>query len=228
MNSWKMQKCPTCLEPLTSGSRNHTVSTPCGHLFHMNCVQGWIDRGNQTCPQCRSHISKDKLFRIYLQPTESDVQTPHDTDENQQHFDNSRWSKIANSVAYFSETNSVSLNSPSDSAGAVNELSNPEVTRSSPSTGVPRTNAVQYIRTNTFANVDEMVVNRTQNCDPTPTNNEPEIYSYYKKGCCYTFSLFFIIFFMSLLSVALKQEQTVHQTKVRNGTLFPKLIENNF
>ena len=109
-----MQKCPTCFEPLTSGSTNHTVTTPCGHLFHMNCVQGWIARGNQTCPQCRSNISKDKLLRIYLQPSESDDQTPQETDENQQKSENSRWSMTANSVAYFNE----------------NELSNQGTTRS--------------------------------------------------------------------------------------------------
>ena len=99
-----MQKCPTCFEPLTSGSTNHTVTTPCGHLFHINCVQGWIARGNQTCPQCRSNISKDKLLRIYLQPTESDVEIPQETDENQQKSESARWSMIANSVAYFNES----------------------------------------------------------------------------------------------------------------------------
>ena len=99
-----MQKCSTCFEPLTSGSTNHTVTTPCGHLFHINCVQGWIARGNQTCPQCRSNISKDKLLRIYLQPTESDVEIPQETDENQQKSESARWSMIANSVAYFNES----------------------------------------------------------------------------------------------------------------------------
>ena len=102
-----MQKCPTCFEPLTSGSTNHTVTTPCGHLFHINCVQGWIARGNQTCPQCRSDISNDKLLRIYLQTTESHVEIP-ETDEIQQKTENSRCSITANSVAY-----TVSQNSPS-------------------------------------------------------------------------------------------------------------------
>ena len=103
-----MQKCPTCFEPLTSGSTNHTVTTPCGHLFHINCVQGWIARGNQTCPQCRSDISNDKLLRIYLQTTESHVEIPRETDEIKQKTENSRCSMTANSVAY-----SVSQNSPS-------------------------------------------------------------------------------------------------------------------
>ena len=98
-------KCPTCFEPLISDSKNYIVTTPCGHLFHMNCVQGWLDTGNQTCPQCRGIISKDKLLRIYLPPTESDVppKIPPETPSS-------------NSVPYARETNSVSLNSHSNSA----------------------------------------------------------------------------------------------------------------
>ncbi|KAG0466414.1 hypothetical protein HPP92_017994 [Vanilla planifolia] len=29
---------------------------PCGHLFHKNCVERWIDYRNSTCPLCRCHI----------------------------------------------------------------------------------------------------------------------------------------------------------------------------
>ena len=74
--------CPTCFESLVSDSQNYIVSTQCGHLFHTNCVQSWMDTGNQTCPQCRSIISKDKLIRIYLQSTESDIQNPQKTVPN--------------------------------------------------------------------------------------------------------------------------------------------------
>ena len=96
--------CPACFEPLVSDSQNYIVSTQCGHLFHTNCVQGWMDTGNQTCPQCRGIIAKDKLLRIYLQPTESGVQkSPSE-------------SPSSNSVAYAREANSVSLNSQSNSA----------------------------------------------------------------------------------------------------------------
>ena len=118
-------KCPTCFEPLISDSKNYIVSTPCGHLFHMNCVQGWTARGNQTCPQCRSHISKDKLLRIYLQPTESDVQISQETDENQQEdSENAPQHFSSISVTYSREANSVSIDSPSNSSRTVNELSN--------------------------------------------------------------------------------------------------------
>ena len=97
-------KCPTCFEPLISDSKNYIVTTPCGHLFHMNCVQGWLDTGNQTCPQCRGVISKDKLLRIYLPPIESDVpKSPPETPSS-------------NSVAFAKETDSVFINSHSNSA----------------------------------------------------------------------------------------------------------------
>ena len=115
-------KCPTCFEPLISDSKNYIVSTPCGHLFHMNCVQGWLNTGNQTCPQCRGIISKNKLLRIYLPPIESDV--PKSPPE----------SPSSNSVAYARETNSVSLNSQSNSA------------RTDP--GTTRTNNEPVIRSN--------------------------------------------------------------------------------
>ena len=224
-----MQKCPICLEALTSDSTNHNVTTTCGHLFHINCVQDWLRRGISTCPKCLSNISKDKLIRIYLEPSESDVQIPQETDEKQQRSENSRWSKIANSVAYFSEANSVSLMSLSNSAGADNENSNPESTRTNPRTsnpettknantekrsdsepsnqettrsnpcrGDPTSTPVQYIRTNTFANADEMVVNTTQNCNPRltrPTNNEPDIQFSDKQKChfCVMFVCFVLI-----------------------------------
>ena len=120
----KMQKCPTCLEPLTSGSTNHAVSTPCGHLFHVNCVQGWIARGNKTCPQCRSDISKGKLLRIYLQPTESDTQIPLETEQNYEKASRN----LGYSVAYSHETNYIAINSTLNPSGTDNELSNPRTT----------------------------------------------------------------------------------------------------
>ena len=130
-----MQTCPTCLEPLSSGSINYTVSTPCGHLFHMNCVQSWISRGNQTCPQCRRNISKEKLLRIYLQPVESETQNPHEAVEIQRNYENAPKNPSSNSVAYSRETDFVYL----DSVTTVHEFSNSETTRTNPRTK-PRKN----------------------------------------------------------------------------------------
>ena len=195
-------KCPTCLEPLVSDSKNYIVTTPCGHLFHTNCVRGWIDRGNKTCPQCRSNISKNKLIRIYLQSTESDIQIPHKTvtnstiapsnpettqtrcnickydfgnkgylmrhlkskihldkanlvisgfessnaavqyirpndfanDGNRQDSENAPQNLSSNSVSNSREANYVSLNSQTNSARTVNEVSSSRTTRTNPTT----------------------------------------------------------------------------------------------
>ena len=154
-----------------------------------------------------------------------------------QRSENSRWSKIANSVAYFSEANSVSLISLSNTAGAGNkisnpesartnsktsnpetaqnvstekrvdsELSNPETTGSNPRRGNPTTTPVQYIRTNTFANADEIVVNMIRNCNPSltrPTNNEPSIWSgrpwSSKEWCCCCFWFLFVCFIFGFI-----------------------------
>ena len=123
-------KCPTCYEPLISDSKNYIVTTPCGHLFHTNCVQSWIATGNQTCPQCRSSISKEKLLRIYLPSNGSDDQLSQETDEYQQTSENTFHQHLSSdAVAYSSQGNSVSLNYPSNSVRTENELSNQLTTR---------------------------------------------------------------------------------------------------
>ena len=133
-------KCPTCYEPLISDSKNYIVTTPCGHLFHTNCVQSWIATGNQTCPQCRSNISKDKLLRIYLPSNGYDDQLSQETDEDQQTSESTFHQHLtSNEVAYSSQGSSISLNYPSNSAGTENELSNQGNTRTSNA----RTTAIQ-------------------------------------------------------------------------------------
>ena len=77
-------KCPTCFELLISDSKNYIVTSPCGHLFHNDCVQAWLDRGNQSCPQCRTGLTREKLIRLYSFETTADGQTSHGTNLNKQ------------------------------------------------------------------------------------------------------------------------------------------------
>ena len=64
-----MEPCIMCLESLNSGN-SYIVTTPCGHLFHKDCLKKWLDTGKKTCPKCRTEIPRDsnKLTRIYLSP----------------------------------------------------------------------------------------------------------------------------------------------------------------
>ena len=45
--------CSICLVDF---EREDAVSqlSMCGHIFHMGCIQGWLDKFQFTCPLCRS------------------------------------------------------------------------------------------------------------------------------------------------------------------------------
>ena len=69
-------ECPICHEPYTSSSpdgKETLVRTKeCGHYFHNDCLQIWVEReGRNTCPTCR-HV----LFRG--EPTDEDLKNDND------------------------------------------------------------------------------------------------------------------------------------------------------
>jgi len=44
--------CLICLHEITHGKK-----IPCGHIFHLNCLKGWIQgNANQFCPKCKQPI----------------------------------------------------------------------------------------------------------------------------------------------------------------------------
>ena len=47
-------KCPICLEPLNNMSIK-TCSN--GHKFHSECIEEWMNIGNNTCPTCRQPLN---------------------------------------------------------------------------------------------------------------------------------------------------------------------------
>ena len=56
--------CPTCWDPIDAESQ--VVSTMCGHVFHSDCIETWIDKGMNNCPQCRNKISRKTIRPIFL------------------------------------------------------------------------------------------------------------------------------------------------------------------
>ena len=56
--------CPICLESFTSSCE--VSSTPCGHLFHSNCLSKSVTGTQNTCPTCRQKCGR-KIHRVYLQ-----------------------------------------------------------------------------------------------------------------------------------------------------------------
>ena len=57
--------CSICLDNLEKGS---IYGTPCGHIFHADCLQVWKSK-NSTCPICRECIGtcqKESLVSPFL------------------------------------------------------------------------------------------------------------------------------------------------------------------
>ena len=55
-------ECNICLD-----TARDAVISMCGHLFCWPCLHCWIETkpNNQTCPVCKSAISKDKVIPLY-------------------------------------------------------------------------------------------------------------------------------------------------------------------
>ena len=45
-------ECSICMNPINDGRPIGII--PCTHQFHRDCIQGWVDGGNNTCPMCRA------------------------------------------------------------------------------------------------------------------------------------------------------------------------------
>ncbi|KAL9673025.1 hypothetical protein QQ045_029278 [Rhodiola kirilowii] len=54
--------CSVCLVEF-DGEDEVSKLSGCGHVFHGECIRGWIERDRFTCPLCRSLLFSD-LHRI--------------------------------------------------------------------------------------------------------------------------------------------------------------------
>ena len=62
--------CSTCLGSFTSISDISTTS--CGHIFHTNCIERWLQSGQNLCPQCRKYCRQGQLIKLFFSEGESD------------------------------------------------------------------------------------------------------------------------------------------------------------
>ena len=64
--------CSICLESLTLNSDIYT--TPCGHVFHHDCIQKWLASGNQHCSQCRQDCKINEIVKLYFSENDSGLE----------------------------------------------------------------------------------------------------------------------------------------------------------
>ena len=60
--------CSTCLESFTSECDIST--TPCGHVFHTDCITRWLD-DNKNCSQCRKDCEIWQITKLYFSESTS-------------------------------------------------------------------------------------------------------------------------------------------------------------
>ncbi|CAM9303835.1 unnamed protein product, partial [Discosporangium mesarthrocarpum] len=57
--------CSICLSELTS----HLAATPCGHVFHHECINQWVQHHSKTCPECKLP-TPNNLLRLFFEVRE--------------------------------------------------------------------------------------------------------------------------------------------------------------
>ena len=62
--------CSTCLGSFTSISDIST--TPCGHVFHTNCIEKWLEIGSNNCSQCRKEFTRSQIIKLYFSEGQSE------------------------------------------------------------------------------------------------------------------------------------------------------------
>ena len=72
-----MNSCTICMKEELDN--NNTYTTDCNHMFCKECLDDWFQRGNQTCPLCRSHIDtyqyKDEKYKLIIHKIENNITT---------------------------------------------------------------------------------------------------------------------------------------------------------
>lgn len=67
--------CTICSESFDSDKQKKNCVTPCGHIYHHDCLTRWLQEliysnGTNSCPNCRSYVSLNFLQPVYLNFTE--------------------------------------------------------------------------------------------------------------------------------------------------------------
>lgn len=49
--------CPICLDTISESDDSYTITSPCKHFYHYDCIEAWLKQSASTCPQCRTEVT---------------------------------------------------------------------------------------------------------------------------------------------------------------------------
>jgi E3 ubiquitin-protein ligase RHA2 len=67
------KECVVCLNRLSNGDRVRKLA--CGHVFHKDCLDGWLDHLNFNCPLCRFPLVTKEHVALTEKRVTSDIVT---------------------------------------------------------------------------------------------------------------------------------------------------------
>ena len=51
---------------MSFASTSDLSTTPCGHVFHTDCIRRWANSVRSDCPVCRTSCEDNQLIRLYF------------------------------------------------------------------------------------------------------------------------------------------------------------------
>ena len=73
--------CTICFVPMEDGDRIGDLT--CGHVFHVECIKGWVQRKN-TCPLCAVPLATPRKQQQQQQNTTTNINNNNEGEEQQQ------------------------------------------------------------------------------------------------------------------------------------------------
>ena len=79
------QNCIICFEEITLNEKHYLH---CGHCFHCDCINRWIDMGNNRCPLCKNNVDCDKIISLEENEINNDISSNNDNSQIEQNHNN--------------------------------------------------------------------------------------------------------------------------------------------